>query len=146
MEEDKREYKKIRILSLICMIIFLIIGLLSIFVSGSLIETFINKVGYFFGTRGSLDGSPLAVIFLKMMGAFFLMWAYLLLHLYKNPLKNAVVASGSGIGLLIFAIITITWLFSKEIMAIIPPYIIAFRVLVTAIVGLLFLMWTPRQK
>ncbi len=145
MNTDEMEYKKIRMLSLIFIIIFIVIGLPSIFVSGPFIETFINRIGYFFGAKGDLNGSPMTIVMLKMMGGLFLMWAYLLSHLRRDPLTNSAIASATGTGFLILAVINLYLFFSKEIMAIIPPYIIAFRVLLCAIIGLLFLIWTPRR-
>lgn len=146
MEEDKREFKKIKILSLIFIIIFAITGLASIFTTGTLVEGFFNKIGYFFGVRGGFDTSPFTLFILKLMGGMMLMWSYLLAHLMKEPLKNAVVASASGVGFLILAVVHLYMFFSKDIMAVFPPFIIAGRVLICGVIGLLFLIWTPRQS
>lgn len=145
MQEDKKEFKKIKILSLIFIIIFVIAGLASIFTTGGVVTGFFNKIGYFFGLKETFDASPLTLFCLKLMGGLMLMWAYLLAFLIKEPLKNAVVASGSGVGFLILAIVHLYMFFSKDIMAAFPPYIIAARVLFCGIIGLLFLIWTPRE-
>jgi hypothetical protein len=145
MQEDNKEFKRIKILSLIFIIAFAISGLASIFSTGSVVSGFFNKVGYFFGLKEEFDASPLTLFCLKLMGGLMLMWAYLLVFLMKEPLKNAVVASASGVGFLILAIVHLYMFFSKDIMAAFPPYIIAARVLFCGIVGLLFLIWTPRE-
>lgn len=145
MPGEEKSFKKIKMLSLIFLILFVVIGLLSIFVSGRFVEIFINRLGYFFGTKGPLEASPLTIIMLKSLGGLFLMWAYLLSHLMKDPLKNAAIASASGTGFLILSIVNLYLFFSKEIMELIPPYLIAFRVIFSATIGLLFLIWTPRQ-
>ncbi len=145
MQGDNKEFKKIKILSLVFTIVFAIAGIATIFSTGNVVTGFFNKVGYFFGIKEAFDASPLTLFCLKLLGGLMLMWAYLLVFLMREPFKNAVIASASGVGFLILAIVHLYMFFSKDIMAAFPPYIIAARVLFCGIIGLLFLIWTPRE-
>ncbi|MEW5806557.1 MAG: hypothetical protein AB1756_04335 [Acidobacteriota bacterium] len=146
MNEDKKEYTALKVLSGIVMVIFLIGGIFMLIARGKDYERFLNQFIYLMRTGSPLIASgPITIILFKTVGAFLLMWAFFLFKLFQEPVKNAIIASGSGIGFIIISAVTVTHFFSDEIVSAIPPYIIAIRVLVTAIIGLLFLIWTPKR-
>jgi len=145
MDSEKKECKALKLLSLIVMIIFLLAGILLIIFSGNHYAKFFNRFAVMYNTEHWMLPCAISTVVLKTIGAFLLMWSFLLYKLIQNPLRNAIVATGSGVGFLLIAAVTVSHFFSKEIIGIIPPFIMAIRVLVTATLGFLFLIWTPKQ-
>lgn len=145
MDNKKQECTALKVLSGIVMAIFLIAGLLLIFITGSFYARFFNRFAIIFKTEHWMLPSAVSTIVLKSVGASLLSWAFLLYKLIQDPIKNAVVSAGAGVLFLLLAVVTVTHFFSREIVSVIPPFIIALRVLVTGSLGLLFLILTPKQ-
>ncbi len=145
MNDEKKEYTALKVLSGIVMVILLIGGLVTVFLSGPHYSRFFNTFAIMMHSEHWFLSSAVSTIIIKSVGAMMLMWAFLLFKLIQEPVRNAIVATGSGVGFLILSAVTASHFFSKEIMLVIPPFVIAWRLFVTGIVGLLFLIWTPKR-
>jgi len=145
MNDEKKEFSALKVLAGIIMVIFLLGGLTLIFTPDDLFARVFNRFASILNTQQWMLSSPMSTIVFKTAGAFLLMWSFMLFKLAQNPVKNAVIATASGVGFLILSAVTVSHFFSQEVTSVIPTYIIAMRVLITAIVGLLFLIWTPKQ-
>ena len=145
MNDEKKEFSALKVLAGIIMVIFLLGGLALIFTPDDLFARVFNRFASILNTQQWMLSSPMSTIVFKTAGAFLLMWSFMLFKLAQNPVKNAVIATASGVGFLILSAVTVSHFFSQEVTSVIPTYIIAMRVLITAIVGLLFLIWTPKQ-
>ena len=145
MNDEKKEFSALKVLAGIIMVIFLLGGLALIFTPDDLFARVFNRFASILNTQQWMLSSPMSTIVIKTAGAFLLMWSFMLFKLAQNPVKNAVIATASGVGFLILSAVTVSHFFSHEVTSVIPTYIIAMRVLITAILGLLFLIWTPKQ-